>query len=159
MEYSRFIPKIMWSSGSWLQTQRSWFESRCYQIFWELVGLERDALSLVSKIEELLENKNGGSGPENRDYDRRGSAALTKRHPSVLKFDTNFADERRSLGRYSSLADWGHGVFCFVCYYAKHKLWRQVRNVWNFKKVFTYILLCTLKVMLLYVNIPWEINY
>jgi hypothetical protein len=31
------------------------FDSGCYQIFWEVVGLERGPLSLVRLIEELLE--------------------------------------------------------------------------------------------------------
>ena len=31
------------------------FDSRCYQIFWVVVGLERGPLSLVRSIEELLE--------------------------------------------------------------------------------------------------------
>jgi hypothetical protein len=38
------------------------FGSRRYQIFWEVVGLERSPLSLVSINEELLEWKNSGSG-------------------------------------------------------------------------------------------------
>jgi hypothetical protein len=33
------------------------FDSRRYQIFWEVVGLERGPLSLVRIIEELLESK------------------------------------------------------------------------------------------------------
>jgi hypothetical protein len=33
------------------------FDSRRYQIFWEVVGLERGPLSLVRIIEELLERK------------------------------------------------------------------------------------------------------
>jgi hypothetical protein len=32
-------------------------DSRRYQIFWEVVGLERSPLSLVRMIEELLERK------------------------------------------------------------------------------------------------------
>jgi hypothetical protein len=38
----------VWSRGesSWLQTQMSGFDSRHYQIFWEVVGLERVPLSL-----------------------------------------------------------------------------------------------------------------
>jgi hypothetical protein len=31
------------------------FDSRRYQVFWEVVGLERDPLSVVKIIEELLE--------------------------------------------------------------------------------------------------------
>jgi hypothetical protein len=36
------------------------------------VGLERDPLSLVITIEELLGRKSRGSGLENREYGRRG---------------------------------------------------------------------------------------
>jgi hypothetical protein len=43
----------------------------CYQIFREVVGLERGPLSLVSTTEELLERKCSGSGLENREYGRR----------------------------------------------------------------------------------------
>jgi hypothetical protein len=60
----------LWSSGqsSWLQIQISGFDSHRYHIFWEVVGLERGPLSLVSTTEELLERKSSGSGLENRDY-------------------------------------------------------------------------------------------
>jgi hypothetical protein len=66
----------LWSScqSSWLQIQRSGFDSRRYQIFWEVVGLERGPLSLVSTTEELLGRKSSGSGLENRDYSRRDSS-------------------------------------------------------------------------------------
>jgi hypothetical protein len=60
----------LWSSGqgSWLQIQRSGFDSHRYQIFRELVGLERDPLILVSTTEELLEIKSSGFGLEDREY-------------------------------------------------------------------------------------------
>jgi hypothetical protein len=63
----------LWASGqsSWLQIQRSGVDSRRYQIFWDVVGLERGPLSLVSTTEELLETKSSGSSLENRDYGRR----------------------------------------------------------------------------------------
>jgi hypothetical protein len=56
----------LWSNG-----QRSWFDSRRYHIFWEVVGQERGPLSLLSTTEELLERKSSGSGLEIREYGRR----------------------------------------------------------------------------------------
>jgi hypothetical protein len=44
----------------------SGFDSRRYEIFWEVVGLERSPLSLVRIIEELLEWKSSGPVQENR---------------------------------------------------------------------------------------------
>jgi hypothetical protein len=63
----------LWSSGqsSWQQIQRSGFDSRRYQIFWEVVGLERGPISLVSTTEELLWRKSSGSGIEIRKYGHR----------------------------------------------------------------------------------------
>jgi hypothetical protein len=77
----------LWSSGqsSWLQIQRSVFDFRCYQIFWEVVGLERGPLSLVSTTEKLLGRKSSGSGLEIWGYGCRGSAALTTQHHSNRK--------------------------------------------------------------------------
>jgi hypothetical protein len=39
--------------------------------FWEVMGLERSPLSLVSTIEELLERKSSGCGLENQQYGHR----------------------------------------------------------------------------------------
>jgi hypothetical protein len=44
--------------------------SRRYRIFWDVVGLERGPLSLVSAIELLLGRKSSGSGLESREYGR-----------------------------------------------------------------------------------------
>jgi hypothetical protein len=70
----------LWSSGqsSWLQIQRSRFDSWCYQIVWEVVGLEWGPLSLVSIIKELLERKSSGSGLEIREYGRRDRSHLPR---------------------------------------------------------------------------------
>jgi hypothetical protein len=60
----------LWSSGQSfrLQIQRSGFDSQRYQILWEVVGLERGPLSLVSAIEELLGRKSSGSCLEYPEY-------------------------------------------------------------------------------------------
>jgi hypothetical protein len=67
-------------SGNWnqtsrgqdsrLQIQRSGFESWIYQIFWEIVGLERSPLSLMSITEELLGRRNSDSGQEKTRWPR-----------------------------------------------------------------------------------------
>jgi hypothetical protein len=77
----------LWSSdqNSWLRIQKSGLDSRRYQIFWEVVGLERGPPSLVSKIEELLGIDSSGSGLESLEYGRRGSAELTRWHHSIHK--------------------------------------------------------------------------
>jgi hypothetical protein len=49
------------------------------------MGLERDPLSLVSTIEELLGRESSGCGLEIRYYSRKGSAALMTRHRSIRK--------------------------------------------------------------------------
>jgi hypothetical protein len=75
--YVEEIRPPLWSSGqsSWLQIQRSAFDSQRFHIFWEVVCLERGPLSLVSTTEELLGRKSSVSGLENREYGRSGSAS------------------------------------------------------------------------------------
>jgi hypothetical protein len=57
-------PLLSSGQSSLLQIQRSGFNSRRYQIFWEVVGLERGPLNLVMIIEELFQG-NSGFGLEN----------------------------------------------------------------------------------------------
>jgi hypothetical protein len=44
---------------------------------------------------------------------------VTTKQPLPANVGSNFADKRQSLGRYSSLADYGHGVW--LVFYIKDK--------------------------------------
>jgi hypothetical protein len=71
---------LLWSIGqsSWLQIQRSGFDPRRYQIFWEVLGLERSPLSLLSTNEELIDRKRSDSGLESREYGREDTLRLPR---------------------------------------------------------------------------------
>jgi hypothetical protein len=106
-----------WSNGqtSWLQIQTYGFDSRRYKIFWEVVGLERGPLSLVSTIEELLERKSSGSGLESRDYGRRDPLHCTL-YPQKLALISPTSGGR-SVGIVSSRTQ------AREFFFSVHKMW------------------------------------
>jgi hypothetical protein len=103
----------LWSSdqSSWLQIQTSGFNSRRYQIFWEVVGLERDPLSLVSRSEKLVGRKSSGSGPESREYSRRDPPRWPRDTVYHQKLALSSPTSGGRLVGYSSLSESGHGVW------------------------------------------------
>jgi hypothetical protein len=106
--FYRSLKQVVSIYSAWLQIQRFGFDSRRYYIFWEVLGLERGLLSLMSTTEDLLERKSSGFVLEIGEYGRR-DVTLTTWHQSA-KVGTNFADKLLSLGRHNSLTNSGHGV-------------------------------------------------
>jgi hypothetical protein len=75
------------------------FDFRDYQIFWEVVGLERGPLSLMSTTEELPGRNSIGSGLENREYGREHSLRWPRDTLSPQKLAlTSLTSSGRSVG-------------------------------------------------------------
>jgi hypothetical protein len=105
---------LLRSSGqsSWLQIQRSGFDSRRYQIFWEIEGMERGPLSLMSTTEEQFERKHSGSSLESREYDRRNPSRWPRDTFYPQKFAlTSPTSGGRSVGIVRSRTQVTHFLF------------------------------------------------
>jgi hypothetical protein len=76
------------------------FDSRRYQIFWEVVSLERGPLRLVSTTEELLGRNNSGFGLESQE-NGRGDPLRGTLYPQKLAL-TSSASGGCSVGRVTS---------------------------------------------------------
>jgi hypothetical protein len=123
----------LWSSdqSSWLQIQRSGFDSRRYQIFWEAVGLERGPLSFVSTIEELLGRKSWGCSLESREYGRKDPSRWQRSTLYLQKLVlTSLKSSCRSVGivrlrtQATELFYMSVYVVCWVIYWKTHaSLW------------------------------------
>jgi hypothetical protein len=107
----------LWSSGQsfWLQIQRPGFGSRPKQIFWEVVGLERGAISLVSTIEGLRERKGSGSCLESREYGCREPSHWPRGtvYPQKLAL-TSLTSGGRSVGIVRLRTQATEFVFCIL---------------------------------------------
>jgi hypothetical protein len=91
------------------------FDSRSHQIFWEVVGLERGPLSLVSITEELIGRNNSCSGLETREYGREDQLGWPRETLYQRKLAlTSPTGGSRSVG---VVLSWTKPQSLFVCWW------------------------------------------
>jgi hypothetical protein len=119
--YDRLCGRVVRVPG--YRSRGTGLDSRSYQIFWEVMGLERGPLSLVRTTEELLEWKSSGSRQENR-INGRGDPLRWPRdtlYPQKLAL-TSPTSGGRSVG-IVRLRTKGHGVFLSAILFS-HEVYR-----------------------------------
>jgi hypothetical protein len=155
----------LWFSGqgSWLQIQMSGFDSRRYNIFWEIVGLEWGPLSLVSSIEGLLGRKGRVSGLEIREYGRRDPSCWPRAilYPQNLAL-TSLTSGGRSVGIvrsrtqatefsliYASVLLWGAVVAVanswprvLVSHWSTIRMTQAEQTLTTWRKIILYVYVC-----------------
>jgi hypothetical protein len=112
-----FLGPPLWSSGqsSWLQIQRSGFDSQRYQIFWEIVGLERVNSASWVQLRGYLKENVVASVFKTEITSVGHPPHWLRDTPLSAKVGTNVADKRRSLGRYvCSQTQATEFVFCLT---------------------------------------------
>jgi hypothetical protein len=90
----------------------------------------------------ILDRKSSGSCLENLEYGRRDQSRWPRGSLYPQKVGNFFADKRRSLGRYSSLADSYQGVFFYI--YQVHISNKIGSKIWSLKwkkKKFIFLLI------------------
>jgi hypothetical protein len=125
----------LWSSSqsSWLQIQRSGFDSWRYQIFLE-VGLERGPLSLVSYTEELFERKSSGSGLESQEYGRRDPSRWPRGTPYAQKLELTLPTSGgRSVGIVRSRTQAKEFFKSILLSFTLHTLFRRLDSASVFR--------------------------
>jgi hypothetical protein len=120
------------------------FDSRRCQFFWEVVGLERGPLSLVSTTEELLGRNSSGSGLESREYGH----GYPLRWPRVTIYQQKLALTSPTIDGHSvgivrsrtKVTEFVYRIICSLNRFASHLLSVSMFHRWI---LFRYSCLCT----------------